>query len=97
MLADMGVNVVCVAVPAVTRALYDFVRGDDEFAEGRVSRDVHLLKVKANAFGTTKVKDTRVTITDATGAAFVFTIDRAVPQPSSIFDHYVLQPVRVRE
>ena len=56
-----------------------------------------MLKVKANAFGSTKVKDTRVTVTDAAGAAFVFTIDSPLDQPSSLFDHYVLQPVRTRD
>lgn len=97
MLADMGVQLVCVAVPAVTVCLYDFERALDD-GNDRRTKDAgrHIMRVKANAFGDTKVKSTRVTIIDSNANAFEFTIDDELPQPSSLFDHYILQEYRAR-
>lgn len=92
-LADFGQDLVCTAVPTVTRCLIDTGVIEEPFGEGTVGKAVFVMRVKRGAFGTTNVKSTRVEIGSP---AELYTIDSPVPHPSSIFDHYALQPVRTK-
>lgn len=90
-LADFGEDLVCAAVPAVTRGLVDDVVLEGEVAGQRTVTQQVVLKVKRGAFGATKVQGTTVTITDRSKT---YTIDEPLARPSSLFDFYLLQPRR---
>lgn len=92
-LADFGADLVCAAVPAVTRGLIEDGIGETAFGESQVRSKLRVLKVKAGAFGAVKVKDTRITVVQE---GTVWSIDDELPHDGSIFDWYALQPVRVR-
>jgi hypothetical protein len=92
-LADFGQDLICAAVPAVTRGLIDTGVVEESFGETTVGKAVYVLRVKRGAFGDTKVKSTRV---DIGSPAESFTIDNPIPHPSSLFDHYALQPLRTK-
>lgn len=92
-LADWGKDLVCAAVPAVTRGLVDDAVQEHRFEDGTSVTQVTILKVARGAFGTTRVKDTRVTIA---GRSATYSIDGEVPHETSLFDAYALQPVRTR-
>lgn len=93
-LADFGETLICAAVPAVTVGLLDDVVADEQFGEALIGRQLTVLKVKRGAFGATKVKDTRVTVPSR---GLTYSIDQMLPRPTSLFDYYALQLVRVRE
>lgn len=92
-LADFGADLICAAVPAVTRGLIEDGVVEQAFGEGVTRSKQRVLKVKAGAFGLTKVKDTRVTVVRESTD---WNIDSELPHDGSIFDWYALQPVRVR-
>jgi uncharacterized protein YsxB (DUF464 family) len=87
-LADFGEDLVCAAVPAVTRGLLDDVVLEGEVAGQRTVSQQVMLKVKRGAFAGVKVQGTTVTVTSW---AQVFVIDAPLARPTSLFDHYVLQ------
>lgn len=90
-LADFGEDLVCAAVPAVTRGLLDDVVLEDEVAGQRTVSQQVVLKVKRGAFAGVKVQGTTVTVTSR---AQVYVIDETLPRPTSLFDFYILQPRR---
>ncbi len=91
-LADFGDDLVCAAVPGVTRGLVDDAVLEEENVGHRTTTQRIVLKVKKGAFGNTKVNGTLITFTDRTPANY--SIDEPLPRPSSLFDYYVLQPRR---
>ena len=91
-LADFGETITCEAVPSVTRALLDDMVQAGEIADQRVVSQTLVMKVKRGAFGTTRVQDTRVTLVDRGNARYK--IDAPMPHDTSLFDHFVLAPVR---
>lgn len=92
-LADFGEDLVCVAVPAVTRGLIDDDVADRDLHGGRTTVQLTTLKVKRGAFGDTKVSDTRVTIVSRNQE---YVIVGPIPRRTSLFDYYELRPVKSR-
>lgn len=90
-LADFGEDLVCVAVPDVTRGMLDDTVVEKEINGFAKQVQLTVLKVKRGAFDDTNVTNTRITVASRN---LTYSIDSMLPRESSLFDYYALQKVR---